>query len=157
MPCRWTRGATVLFINPRLVMVDKSLWRCSRVDRIESVVLYSFGWERTYCGWSWRDETCANHFGSWRISAFACRGSIFYWYRLQCLLERCNVLFIYFISFQVVRKPYVLLYRQEGDPVSELFQKYNLSDLKLKTLVPLSYPWFWLITGWTVSDQLETF
>ena len=50
------------------------------------------------------------------------------------------VLFIYFISFQVVRKPYVLLYRQEGDPVSELFQKYNLSDLKLKTLVPLSYP-----------------
>ena len=50
------------------------------------------------------------------------------------------VLFIYFISFQVVRKPYVLLYRQESDPVSELFQKYNLSDLKLKTLVPLSYP-----------------
>ena len=145
MPCRWTRGATVLFNNPRLVMVDKSLWQCSRVDRIESEVLYSFGWERTYCGWSWRDETCANHFGSWRISAFACRGSIFY----------C---FIYlFISFQVVRKPYVLLYRQEGDPVSELFQKYNLSDLKLKTLVPFSYPWFWLITDWTVSDQLETF
>ena len=69
-------------------MVDKSLWRCSRVDRIESVVLYSFGWERTYCGWSWRDETCANHFGSWRISAFACRGSIFY-----CFIYLC-----YFIS-----------------------------------------------------------
>ena len=58
----------------------------------------------------------------------------------ELIVGEVIVLFIYFISFQVVRKPYVLLYRQEGDPVSELFQKYNLSDLKLKTLVPLSYP-----------------